>query len=63
MCNETDLVLRLGLGKLYCLLEDSIDLVQLDGLLPVIECACNVDFFGGVFPVHIVSGDNEYEAW
>jgi hypothetical protein len=47
----THLVLDVFLWQLDLLLEDVIDPVELDGLLPVIEGACDEDFIGIVFPV------------
>lgn len=46
----TNLVLDMFLGQLNLLLEDAIYLLELDGLLPVIEGACDKDFIGEVFP-------------
>ena len=47
----THLVLDVFLWQLDLLLEDVIDLVELDRLLPVVEGACDEDLIGIVFPV------------
>ena len=47
----TYLVLDVFLWQLDLLLENGIFLLELDGLLPVIEGACDEDFIGIVFPV------------
>jgi hypothetical protein len=44
------LVLCMDLGKLDRLLEDAVDLLERDGLLPVIECAGDEDVVRSVFP-------------
>jgi hypothetical protein len=53
----TYLVLDVFLWELDLLLEDAVCLLELDGLLPVIEGARNEDFVGIVFPV--ASGQQE----
>ena len=52
---HTHLVLGVDLGQLHLLPEDAIDLVQLDGLLPVVEGAGDKNFVGRVFPVAKIS--------
>lgn len=46
----THLVLCLGLGQLDGLLEDAALLLELDGLLPIVEGAGHVNVLGVMFP-------------
>jgi len=50
MKGRTDLILNLFFRQLYGLFEDTVDLLKLDALFPVVKRARYDDLFSGVFP-------------